>query len=259
MLRLNEIDLRFLIETVATERRDYEHIANLVRDKEDLLDSMLEDPKLLDRLLKEEESLIRVSPYLLFSVSLRHVRRDLGKHGYILEIDSKGKRIPVFEAPAVVELLSDKQLLNYLAEMLTFFARTNSGVVYWEEHGTWHKQRFSDIDIDDMIQLARIIDPEMRPALYKRIADVALFLSGIFPDHLTVFASRHKSVFAARRTLKDYEQEGKRFFWLAWQELDDIHWRPALQLLSEKFTIARWALNTLSDRYLRTKRELYFR
>jgi hypothetical protein len=259
MLRLNETDLRFLIETVATERRDYEHIADLVRDKEDLLDSMLEDPKLLGRLLKEEESLIQVSPYFLFSVSLRQVRRDLGKHGYILEIDSKGKRIPVFEAQAVVELLSDKQLLNYLAEMLTSFARTNSGVVYWEEHGTWHKQRFSDIDIDDMIQLTRIIDPEMRPALYKRIADVALFLSGIFPDHLTVFASRHKSVFAARRTLKDYEQEGKRFFWLAWQELDDIRWRPALPLLSEKFTIARWALNTLSDRYLRTKRELYFR
>jgi hypothetical protein len=259
MLRLNETDLRFLIETVATERRDYEHIADLVRDKEDLLNSMLEDPKLLDRLLKEEESLIRVSPYLLFSVTLRQVRRDLGKHGYILEIDSKGKRTPVFEAPAVVELLSDKQLLNYLAEMLTSFARTNSGVVYWKEHGTWHKQRFSDIDIDDMIQLARIIDPEMRPALYKRIADVALFLSGIFPDHLTVFASRHKSVFAARRTLKDYEQEAKRFFWLAWQELDDIRWRPALQLLGEKFTIARWALNTLNDRYLRTKRELYFR
>src|SRR6516165_11077871 len=117
MLRLNETDLRFLIETVATERRDYEHIADLVRDKEDLLNSMLEDPKLLDRLLKEEESLIRVSPYLLFSVTLRQVRRDLGKHGYILEIDSKGKRTPVFEAPAVVELLSDKQLLNYLAEM----------------------------------------------------------------------------------------------------------------------------------------------
>ena len=48
-----------------------------------------------------------------------------------------------------------------------------------QERGTWHKRRFSDIDLDDMVELARIIDPEMRPALYKRIADIALFLSGI--------------------------------------------------------------------------------
>jgi hypothetical protein len=258
MLRLNETDLRFLVETVATKRHDYDHISDLVRDKEDLLESMLEDPKLLDRLLEDEESLIRVSPYFLFSVLLRQVGRDLGKHGYILEIDSKGKRIPVFEAPAVVELLTEKPILNYLAEMLTSFVRTNSGVVYWKEHGTWRKQRFSDIDIDDMIQLARIIAPEMRPALYQRIADLALFLSGIFPDHLTMFASRHKSVFTARRTLKDYEQEGKRFFWLAGQEVDDVRWRPALQLLAHKFTSARWALNALSDSYLKTRRELYF-
>jgi hypothetical protein len=259
MLRLNECDLRFLIETVATRRRDYEHIADLVRDKGDLLEPMLEDPKLLNRLLEDDEDLLQVSPYFLFSVLLRQVRQDLGKRGFILEIDSKGKRIPVLEAPAVVELLGDKHVLNYLAEMLTSFARTNSGVAYWKEHGTWHKQRFSDIDIDDLIQLARIIDPEMRPALYKRIADVALFLSGIFPDHLTVFASRQKSVFAARRTLKDYEQTGKRFFHLAGQELDDGRWRPALQLLGDKFTIARWAVNALSDRYLKARREFYFR
>jgi hypothetical protein len=47
---------------------------------------MLEDPKLLSRLLDEEEGLIRVSPYFLFSVLLRQVRRDLSKHGYILEL-----------------------------------------------------------------------------------------------------------------------------------------------------------------------------
>jgi hypothetical protein len=80
-------------------------------------------------------------------------------------------------------MLSDKQTRDYLAEMLSSFARTNSGIIYWQERGTWHQRRFSDIDLDDMVELARIIDPEMRPALYKRIADIALFLSGIFPEH----------------------------------------------------------------------------
>jgi hypothetical protein len=45
MLHLTESDLRFLVETVATSRRDYDHIVNLIRDKEDLLEPMLKDPK----------------------------------------------------------------------------------------------------------------------------------------------------------------------------------------------------------------------
>jgi hypothetical protein len=259
MLNLSESDLRFLVETVATSRRDYDHIANLVRGKDDLLEPMLDDPKLVRRLFQDEESLLRISPHFLFSVLLRQVRHDLEKETYILEVDFKGKRIPVFEAPAVAEMLSNKELRDYLAEMLSSFARTNSGVIYWKERGTWHKRRFSDIDMDDMIELAHMIDREMRPALYKRIADIALFLSGIFPDHLAVFAARHKTMFSAKRTLKDYEQQGKRFYSLAAEQTDQRAWRPALETLAEKFTLARWALNTLSDRYVKTLRAHYFR
>ena len=54
MLHLTESDLRFLVETVATSRRDYDHIVDLVRDKEDLLEVMLEDPKLTERILRED-------------------------------------------------------------------------------------------------------------------------------------------------------------------------------------------------------------
>ncbi len=46
---LTEADLRFLVETVATRRRDSAHVISLVRDKEDLLEQMLEDPRLADR------------------------------------------------------------------------------------------------------------------------------------------------------------------------------------------------------------------
>jgi hypothetical protein len=258
MLHLSASDLRFLVETVATNRRDYDHIANLVRGKDDLLEPMLDDPKLVRRLFQDEESLLRISPHFLFTVLLRQVRHDLEKETYILEVDFKGKRIPVFEAPAVAEMLSNKELRDYLAEMLSSFARTNSGVIYWKERGTWHKRRFSDIDMDDMIELAQMIDREMRPALYKRIADIALFLSGIFPDHLAVFAARHKTKFSAKRTLKDYEQQGKRFYNLAAEQTDQRDSRPALATLAEKFTLARWALNTLSDRYVKTLRAHYF-
>ena len=258
MLDFNDSDLRFLVETVATERRDYDQIVNLIREKDDLIEPMLQDPKLIQRLFAEEAGLVRVSPYFLFTVLLLQVRRDLEATAYILEVDFKGKRIPVFQAQSVTDLLGRVVIRDYLADMLASFTRTNSGVIYWRERGAWHKRRFSDLDIDDMVDLARIIDPEMRPALYKRIADIALFLSGIFPDHLAVFAARHQSRFSAKRSLKDYEQQGSRFFRVAAQETDQIRWRPAMGTLAERFTLARWALNTLSDRYLKAQREQYF-
>jgi hypothetical protein len=41
-----------------------------------------------------------------------------------------------------------------------------------------------------MIELARIIDSDLRPVLYKRVADITLFLSGIFPDSSARLAAR---------------------------------------------------------------------
>jgi hypothetical protein len=259
MLHLSESDLRFLVETVATNRRDYDHITNLIRDKEDLLEPMLEDPQLTERLFRNEEALVRVTPHMLFSVLLRRLRTELEKEAYVLDVDSKGKRIPVFEGPAVAELLSDKQTRDYLAEMLSSFARTKSGIINWKERGTWHKRRFSDIDLDDMVELARIIDPEMRPALYKRIADIALFLSGIFPEHAVHSSRSRETMFSSKHTLKDYEQVGKRFYNVAARETDQTQWKPVLGTLAEKFTLARLALYSLSDRYVKTLRARYFR
>jgi hypothetical protein len=59
-------------------------------------------------------------------------------------------------------MLADKQARDYLAEMLSSFARTNREIIYCKKCGTWHKRQFSDIDMDDMVELARVIEPEMR-------------------------------------------------------------------------------------------------
>jgi hypothetical protein len=101
LMSLTEPDLRFLVETVATERRDHDHLVELVRDKEDFLEQMLEDPKLIQRLVNERDVLVRISPYMLFSVLLREVRRDVQQRGYVFEPESRGRRVAVFEGPAV--------------------------------------------------------------------------------------------------------------------------------------------------------------
>src|SRR5258708_10215348 len=156
MLHVGESELCFLVETVATDRRDYDHIVNLIRDKEDLLEPMLQDPKLVRRLLAEEEDLVRVSPYFLFTALLLQVRRDLEDASYILEVDFKGKRIPVFEAQVVTDLLAQPSIRDYLADMLASFTLTNSGVIYWREPGACLKRRFSDLDFEHTVDLAPI-------------------------------------------------------------------------------------------------------
>jgi hypothetical protein len=99
----------------------------------------------------------------------------------------------------------------------------------------------------------------MRPALYQRIADIALFLSGIFPEHAAFFATPRRTMFSAKRTLKDYELTGKRFYSVAARETDQERSKPVLGLLADKFNLARLALNSLSDRYVKTRRARYFR
>jgi hypothetical protein len=250
-MHLSSADLKFLVETVATRRRDHEHIMELVRDKEDLLDSMLDDPKLVERLLNEAEALVRISPFLLFTILLRRVRRDLEHEAFVYEVGTRGQRIPVFEAPKVAALLAAQEIRDYLAEMLACFTRTNSSVLWWQEHGTWRRRRISDLDMDDMMLVCRLAEPRWKQVLFKRIADIALFLSGIYPDHASLFIARPRTSFAAKRTLVDYEQEGQRFYGLAARHTDDSALGPACRSLSEQFTLARRALNTLSDRYLK--------
>ena len=174
MLHLTESDLRFVVETVATSRRDHDHIVNLVRDKEDLLEPMLEDPKLTERLFREEEALVRISPHLLFSILLRRVRKELEKEAYILDVDTKGKRIPIFDSPAVAEMLSDKKVRDYLAEMLSSFVRTNNGFIYWKELGTWHKRRFSDSACVTLVPRSHSRSGSYRKAIESRFHELML-------------------------------------------------------------------------------------
>lgn len=257
-MKLSEADLNFLAETVATERPDKEEIVGLIRDKDDFLDQMLDDPKLVSRILDNEEVFVRISPFMMFSILMRQVRRELENESYINEVGVRGQRIPVFEAPNVVELLDEEGARDYLIDMLSSFAKTSSTVSYWMERGRLHRRKFSDMDMDDMIHLCSQADPEIRPTYYKRIADIALFLAGVFPDQAAYFASLPSRSRTRGRTMDDYEREGQTFYGLAARESHEPNLEPIFRILSEKFTLARRALNVLSERYMRSHKARFF-
>ncbi len=257
-MRLTETDLKFVVETVAPGQRDYEDLIRQIRGDPDLLDPMLEDRKVADRLLGEEEALVRGSPYLLFSVLVRRIWRELENRPFVLERDVRGKTIPVFEAPKVAELLSKAVLREYLVEMLCSFVRTNTAVLYFKERGAWHKRKFSDLDMDDVIALCHVVEPGWKPRLYKRVADIALFLTGVYPDHAVRSLQRSPRRFSLERTLPDYEREGRRFYSIAAREPEPPWPASVFEALAQKFSLAREALNALSDCYLKPLRERYF-
>lgn len=262
----SEADLKFVVETVADRRSDVDHVVDLVRDKEDFLDQMLDDPRLFDRLADDEDALVAISPYLLFTILLRHVRREIKKEAYLYdyEVGAKKQRVPVFAVPEVSGLLGENEALDYLAGMLASFAATKSIVLtFRDSQGRSLEKRFDDMDIDDMMQLCRQIDPAYRTRYYRRIGDIALFLSGIYPDHaayyhfLTPRSSRRVS---HGRNLHDYEREGQAFYQKAAEQTREPGHGAILSTLAQNFSNARRALNVLSERYLRKndQRNLFF-
>jgi hypothetical protein len=252
-------DLRFVAETIWGEQSGTADALQYLRTRDDVLDVVLEDDRLVRRLLGDEHALIRVSPRLVFSVLLRRVSRDLNERPYTLE-RTPAETVVVFDAPQVRRFIAEPAIGAYLVEMLTSFVRSET-VTLWVRHGTrYRRRRFSTLNLEDMIDLARFVEEAEAVPIYRRIADIALFTSGIFPDFLR--GRRGEASFPRRagaipRTVETYEEHGRRFYRLASRPEPGGEGR-VLATLAEEFTMARKSLEMLSDRYLRWTRLSWF-
>lgn len=257
--KLSEQELDFIVRTVATQRQDYDHIKEVVRDKDDLLQLMLEDDRLCQRLLEGEEWL-RVSPHLFFTILLRRVKKELAREKYTIERRTPSQRIPVFDTPQVTSLLEDQEVRGYLSEMLASFTRTQSAALYLRRRGCLYRRTFSDLDMDDMIELSQGVEAEFRLPFYQRIADIALFLIGIFPEFALSAKREGRPRLVGRgvRSLEQYEEEGGRFYRLAAELSPNPPKAELFGKLAENFSLAKKPLNILSERYLTFSRFRWF-
>lgn len=265
--RLSDADLRFVVETVATRRQDHDRVVELVRDKPDIIDRMLEDENLFRRLTSDDEALVRVSPWLLFTVLLRHAARDLAQERFTIERVGTTERIPVFDSEQVAALLQDVMVRDYLADLLASFVRTESTTVYYRSGRHFRRRTFSDMDIDDMIVLANNVADEFRFPFYRRIGDICLFITGVFPEHVVVGHGTSQPVPVAGRswrrrgrTLADYQMEAERFYRLAaaHRVARDTGLDTVMLDLANNFSLARKPLNYITDRYIRLHKARLF-
>ena len=72
-----------------------------------------------------------------------------------------------------------------LAELLASFTRVASGRYRVRVAGRARTRRFSELDPVRLAGLLDAVPDAERPGVYRRLGDVSLFLTGVFPDYVT--------------------------------------------------------------------------
>lgn len=211
--RLTANDLAFVQTVLAAEEAQRTKLSELLADEE-ARDMVLDHPALL-RALLEAPRCLPVSARLYFYVLVRHVLRRLG--------------------------LEDRLVADYVAEVLTEFARTER----------WRRPLPDrDLGVDYLYELLaalREVDDTTAFLLRTHLANHTLFLSGLFASHLEYRVQRRGAP-----GLRYYEEVGRASYRAARDHrlAHQYGLCGVFDTLAEQFPLARQALTDLSDRLL---------
>jgi hypothetical protein len=178
------------------------------------IDALLDDPRLLEGLIESRRG-AHASYALLAYVLVRHALTDVGER--------------------------DRALADYVAAILMHFGLRERA------------QRIAESDderYDTLAELSAAIESADAQRSYlgrAHLGNYALWLSGLFPDHIEYRRWRRGGP-----DLDYYEEMGRRGFSLASQHrLASQHGMATLfAAAAERFPVLRLALNRVSDRFL---------
>lgn len=242
---LSDKDLLLLIKSFATKRHDYEDIADLIRGDNSIINSMLDSDQVFTRIMHSGGTILNVSPYFLFSLILRKTLREKRNDSKFVEksIDELNNQEPLipWNKKRIEDLLSDEQVANYIANMLTRFTKS-SGLFKVEEDDdkSYHY-------ITDMIADSLYCDYIRKFNLYCHIGDYTLFLMGMAPEYI-----EQRFKYKKHPDKSYYITFGKMFYNMASEhstakenDLSDTLW-----MLSEGFEILAQLLRLMKKEYL---------
>jgi hypothetical protein len=128
------------------------------------------------------------SPFLVFAVFVQRVTAELASVDYVPERTGPRQRVPLFDAPALRDFLAAPARRLFLAELLASFTRVASGRYRVRAGGRTRTRRFSELDPVRLAGLLEAAPQAERPGVYRRLGDVTLFLTGVFPDYAAAHA-----------------------------------------------------------------------
>jgi hypothetical protein len=215
-----------------------------------------------------------VSPFLTFAVAVHRVAERLATATYVDEWVGPRQRVPVFAVEPLRQLLADPARRFFFVELLASYTHVVSGSTWTATRRGWRRRRFSELD---PIQLAGLLDAvpaAERPGVLRRLGDLALFLTGVFPDHtartslggpLARAQLLHSAAVGPARVAPDsvdafqlLELLGTRWYRLTVRLSPVPGSVDVLAAIAEHFTDARRILNVVTDTYLFPLREQWF-
>ena len=284
--RLSERDLAFLAGVGGAAGTEAERAGHLRRSPGEA-ERLLADSAVFGALFEGEagdaaDPLVLVSPFAAFAVLVAHAPEALRGRAFVPERVGVRSTVPVFEVEPLRELVADPLRRLFIADLLASYTHVASGGVWLKGRRGWRHRRFSELDPQHLAELALSVPSHERLPLYRRLGDLALFLSGVFPDYVEAHPLPPIAVERIRRALAGgdvpeagpapgtlgpglgamalFEAVGKRAYGLAWAATPyrDLGMSPALEYVAGEFRHARMLLNFITDSYLRGMRDRWF-
>src|SRR5690348_7985499 len=146
--------------------------------------AVLDYPGAFDAVMGQDERAAGLaSPFLVFAVFVQRAAAELAAAGHVPERTGPRQRVPLFDAPALREFVAEPERRVFLAELLASFTRVASGRYRSRAGGRVRTRRFSELDPVRLAGMLDAVPKAERPGVYRRLGDVTLFLTGVFPDY----------------------------------------------------------------------------
>jgi hypothetical protein len=209
------------------------------------------------------------SPFLIFAVAVHRAATELATMDHVPERSGQRLRVPLFDAPELRDFLGSAARRLFLAELLASFTR-NAVQYRPAPRGRPRLARGRRISELDLVRMAGLLDtvPEAeRAGVYRRLGDVALFLTGVFPDYAAAHAlgpvsaarllraaqvpARRRDQLADAPAIDLFEHLGAQWYRTAWGMAPARTASLAVVAeVAERFRQARRVLNHIADRCL---------
>jgi hypothetical protein len=207
------------------------------------------------------------SPFLVFAAFVQRAAAELAVLDYLPERTGPRQRVPLFDAPALRDFLDAPGRRLFLAELLASFTRVASGRYRSRVGGRVRTRRYSELDPVRLAGLLGAVPEAERPGVYRRLGDVTLFLTGVFPDYAAAHAlgpidaarllraaglpASEQERLTGTPAIEFLEHLGARWYRAA-RDLAPVTTARILVVgeVADRFRQARRVLNHVADRYL---------